>query len=453
MQRAASDTGDTGDTALLLGYLASQMDTADETAPASTQALLHGLQAQPDLEALIAHAQATGLLPADLPITDVRRWLQATRQTLHAVQHYSPEPLPVPAHYFAAAHAVTDGDGDIAQAWRPLLGDDIAIHQLGGDHWSMLRGQAVKQLAAAMNKVLAHTPASDQHEHDTGYTPIVTIQAGRAGVTPVICVPGAGANITCYVPLALALGEQVPVHGLQARGLDGQLPPHTSVEAAAHAYAQALAAQGLLGGPIKLVGHSFGGWIAFELARQLQARGHHVEQLTLLDSTSPSAQGPHRRHYDAPGAMLELIKLIDMQTSQPLGLSRDTLQGCTEDEQIAMLHQAMIRAGVINARAPLGNVRGLCRVFVRNINTSYVPPSGIGVPLILGMASTERSADNMADDGQGWRGLAPIQAELALPGNHMSLLTRPHIDKVARLISGNPPVSDKRPAVKKSRSR
>ncbi|MGC4060738.1 MAG: amino acid adenylation domain-containing protein [Aquabacterium sp.] len=445
MQEPATDTGDT---ALLLGYLASQMDTEDEATQTAAQTRLHVLQALPDLEALIAHAQGAGLLPSDLPTANVHQLLQMTRQTLHAVRHYQPQPLPVPTHYFAADNATLDP----AQAWRPLLGDNMTVHPLGGSHWAMLRGQAVKPLAVAMNGALASTHEPRRHDSDTAYTPIVTIQAGQAGVTPVICVPGAGANITCYVPLALALGAHVPVHGLQARGLDGHLPPHTSVEAAASAHAQALAAQGLLDGPCKLVGHSFGGWIAFELARLLQVRGHQVELLALLDSASPSAQGPHRRHHDGLDALLELVKLIDMQASQPLGLSRDTLREHTEDERITMLHQAMIKAGVIHARAPLDNVRGLCRVFIRNINTSYVPAAGIDVPLILGRASAEPDVDDIADDGKGWGALGPVQAELTLPGNHMTLLTQPHIDSMARLISGNPPVSDKRPAVKKSRS-
>jgi syringomycin synthetase protein SyrE len=268
-------------------------------------------------------------------------------------------------------------------------------------------------------------------ETQTSHSPVVTIQAGREGVTPVFCFPGAGANITCFVPLTLALGPDVPVYGLQARGLDGQLAPHTSVEAAASAHVQAMKDLHLLNGPCKLVGHSFGGWIAFEAARLLRAEGRTVDTLVLLDSNSPSALGPRRRSYERLDALLDLVELIEMQVQKSLKLDRATLQSHTDAGQISLLHQAMVGAGVIHVRTPLDNVQGLFRVFMRNLNTTYVPASPIDVPVILAQAS-----EHARDEGhaRAWADLAPVGTHLSVPGNHMTLLMQPHIDMVAQTI-------------------
>jgi arthrofactin-type cyclic lipopeptide synthetase C len=325
----------------------------------------------------------------------------------------------------------------------------------------MIKGADVTHLAQAMDEALQATSVRTSPAQQPDYAPVVTIQAGRAGVTPVICIPGAGANITCYVPLTLALSNEVPVYGLQARGLDGNLVPHTTVEAAAQTYVQALLDQHVLNGPCKLVGHSFGGWIAFEMARQLEALGRQVELLVLLDSQPPSALGPRRRAYDRIDAMMELVKLIEMQSSHALGLTHAMLQATADDAQIHLLHQAMIQAGVINARTPLDNVRGLFNVFTRNINTAYTPANGVNTPTILARAAN-RPTVNMAKPIESmttprgpepdWTALSPVQASLTLAGNHMTLLTRPSIDEIAGLINGVTTGQDQNQAIRKSRS-
>ncbi|WP_275044057.1 alpha/beta fold hydrolase, partial [Pseudomonas asplenii] len=96
------------------------------------------------------------------------------------------------------------------------------------------------------------------------HQPLLTIQQGRAGRPPIFCVPGAGDSVTGFIGLTDALGPDWPVIGLQPRGLDGESVPHSCVESAAQLYLQALE-QACPEGPLHLVGHSFGGWVAFEM--------------------------------------------------------------------------------------------------------------------------------------------------------------------------------------------
>lgn len=57
---------------------------------------------------------------------------------------------------------------------------------------------------------------------------------------------------------------------VQHRGLDGGAEPFSLVETAAQAYLDAID-KVQPEGPVHLLGHSFGGWIVFEMAARLNA--------------------------------------------------------------------------------------------------------------------------------------------------------------------------------------
>jgi hypothetical protein len=89
-----------------------------------------------------------------------------------------------------------------------------------------------------------------------------------------------------YDNLARHLDADQPVYGLPAQGTDGQKRPHTTVEAMA-AHAIRLMREVQPAGPYSLVGYCSGAWVAFEMARQLEAEGDKVDRLVLIDSVAP----------------------------------------------------------------------------------------------------------------------------------------------------------------------
>jgi thioesterase domain-containing protein len=380
--------------------------------------------------------------------------LAGTRSLVQAIDSYTPDTLPSTVDFFAADSA-EPGD-DPTRGWASLLQGRLRLHQVGGDHWSILRGEALPALAGALNHslrtcaALSGQPApegpTDRADHtdrtampglaDAGksatatamaaaaHDSLVVIQAGQAGHTPWLALPGAGASVTCFVPLAQALGPDVPLYGLQAQGLDGQLTPIATVQAAAHAHVQAMEAAGLRG-PVHLVGHSFGGWLAFELARQLRQRGVAVSRLLLLDSSAPSPLGPRRRPVDEAEAAMELARLIGQQSGRTLALDDAALRAMDPAQHAQALHAAMTAAGVLPARAPLSHVQGLLRVFSCNINTGYEPDGKLDVPLTLVWAQ-DATRDRAVDTAQ-WAQWAPVEQVVQGGGNHMSMLASPHI--------------------------
>jgi thioesterase domain-containing protein len=89
--------------------------------------------------------------------------------------------------------------------------------------------------------------------------------------------------------LARHLGPRQPFYGLQSRGLDGKHACDVTVEEMAANYIaeiRSLQAEG----PYRLGGYSFGGAVAYEMARQLTVAGQEVDFLALLDAYPGMAQ-------------------------------------------------------------------------------------------------------------------------------------------------------------------
>lgn len=110
---------------------------------------------------------------------------------------------------------------------------------------------------------------------------LVTLRAGDAS-PPLILVHPVGGTVTCYRDLAASLPGARPVYGLRVSGLyEGEeLAP--SLEQMAEDYLDLLAA---LDTPaFHLAGWSFGGAVAFEMARGARRRAWTPQSLTLIDT-------------------------------------------------------------------------------------------------------------------------------------------------------------------------
>ena len=110
---------------------------------------------------------------------------------------------------------------------------------------------------------------------------LVPIRAGAGA--PLFLVHGLSGTVMECWPLVGALRSARPVYGLQAQGLDGELRPPQRVEDMAASYiAQMRSVQP--NGPYALIGFSFGGLIALEIAQQLHRAGERIALLCLLDT-------------------------------------------------------------------------------------------------------------------------------------------------------------------------
>ncbi|WP_310483749.1 condensation domain-containing protein [Chamaesiphon sp. VAR_48_metabat_403] len=118
------------------------------------------------------------------------------------------------------------------------------------------------------------------------WSPLVTIQTGTADRPPLFCMHGGGFNVLIYRDLALKLGAEQTVYGLQARELDGNSPIRDRLEDIAADYIQQIQTIQPQG-PYLLCGLSNGGNIALEMAQQLQQQGQQIALLAMFDTYAP----------------------------------------------------------------------------------------------------------------------------------------------------------------------
>lgn len=147
---------------------------------------------------------------------------------------------------------------------------------------------------------------------------VVTLSRNEAATgTPMFIVAGMFGNVLNLRHVALEVGRDRPVYGLQARGLIGDMEPHTRIEDAAR---DCISEMRLVqpDGPYFIGGFSGGGITALEIAQQLHAAGQEVGLLTLFDTPLPVR--PKLSRYDKV-----LMKLSEFRQKGP-GYFREWMQ-------------------------------------------------------------------------------------------------------------------------------
>ena len=96
--------------------------------------------------------------------------------------------------------------------------------------------------------------------------------------------------------LARSFDPDRPFYGVQPSGLDGHGEVHQTIPEMAVHYVQAMRSV-QPDGPYLLGGHCDGGWVAYEMAVQLQEAGEEVGYLGLVDLPAPSIDDPYRNRW------------------------------------------------------------------------------------------------------------------------------------------------------------
>ena len=138
---------------------------------------------------------------------------------------------------------------------------------------------------AGISKNLEMVPrnAGSPAEEEQARQPMVLLKDGTKN--PFFCVTGAGNVHAAFGPLADALDGEQPMYGFSELLLwpDDELFP-TVEEMAAKCVREMKAKRP--GGPYHIGGYSFGGVVAYEMARQLIESGEEVSSLIMLDTSA-----------------------------------------------------------------------------------------------------------------------------------------------------------------------
>lgn len=191
----------------------------------------------------------------------------------------------------------TDIENLVANIWAEHLGlDKVGVYddffELGGH--SLMAIRVLNQLEKETGKRL---PLTTLFENNTVETMALMLEMDAKSITwdslvaikpqgpkmPLYIVHGAGLNVLFFNTLAKNMDSEQPVYGLQAKGLNGVDEPLEKIEDMAAYYISEILRQNPKG-PYAIAGFSFGGIIAFEMAKQFKAMGKEVKMLAMFDT-------------------------------------------------------------------------------------------------------------------------------------------------------------------------
>ncbi|MFW8635527.1 type I polyketide synthase [Cribrihabitans pelagius] len=273
----------------------------------------------------------------------------------------------------------------------------------------------------------AGTAAQDRGGARPDHTHLVQLHAGDGtGRRPFFLVAGMFGNVLNLRHLALLVGRDRPVYGLQAKGLTGGETPHDRIEDAAASCLEEI--RGIQPeGPYLLGGFSGGGITAYEMAQQLKAAGQETAALILLDTPLPRRPGLSRRDK-------ALIKLAELRR-KGAGYFGEWAQSRLAWEI------AKRRAEPAEGGAPASfNNRGVELAFRAAVAAYDLKPwEG---PMTLFRPALDRHwqvsdgqwvsrAREYVFDDNGWRRWAPAVEVAEVPGDHDSMVLVPNVSVLA----------------------
>ncbi|KAG0038320.1 hypothetical protein BGZ83_003119, partial [Gryganskiella cystojenkinii] len=152
---------------------------------------------------------------------------------------------------------------------RSRLGADLKLHML-------FSSPTLSGLARQLDGI------STSDNKDDEYSVLIRIKS-QGSRAPIFCVhPGPGLSWS-YRNLAQYVHPEQPLYGLQSRGLDGKSPLAKSMEEMTLDYISHIR-EIQPQGPYHILGWSFGGNVAHNMAVELQRQGESVPLLAILDS-------------------------------------------------------------------------------------------------------------------------------------------------------------------------
>jgi thioesterase domain-containing protein len=266
---------------------------------------------------------------------------------------------------------------------------------------------------------------------------LLTLRSGKPEGEQIFCIPGAGASVISFLDLAQVAPAGLAIHGLQPRGLDGTSTPYSTVQSTAEALEPLIIEQHGVR-PVHLVGHSFGGCVAFELACRLRERGRPPASLSLID-TRPPRDALWPDDVGDVDVARSWINLNELAVEQSMGIDENDLQRGDLLHNMAIVHRGMVRVGLLPSNTLPTVLLGPMRMFATCVRTWYHTTTIYPEPMRLiylddpftDLAGNARIA---AASRSGWSALAPQFEFRRGSGNHITGLKMPHAAKLSELL-------------------
>lgn len=360
-------------------------------------------------------------------------------------------PEPAPAVGDNARHAPPRGpvETTLVEIYSRLLGQnsigrDDSFFDLGGSSMDAMRLFA--EIASEFGKHLpmallarAPTPALlaehivADHENEGGprvhALPMVTNGRNPA----LFCIHGGDGGVLFYRGLAEAFSAHQNLLAIESPALGSAEPLDTgSVESLATEYIRAMRRRQPRG-PYRIAGYSFGGVVAYEMARQLEADGESIGFLCIFDTVNPALA---LRPYGAKERFrVYWTSLGDTATTAKLAaLAKRVVQGVITFTRVRVESKL---ARLIARTRPHSSLRGLQVRDAHGQAMDAYRPGPILSPLTVVKAATGDHKFDVPVD-YGWNACASSLVLLTVPGTHLTLFDPANVGTLAEILLDQP---------------
>jgi amino acid adenylation domain-containing protein len=318
---------------------------------------------------------------------------------------------------------------------RAPIGIDQSFFELGGDSLQALgllihiEKETGKQLPLGTlyqaSTVEAIARELRSRVAPEAWSSLVPLQA-RGNRPPFYLLHTTPGDILGYGNLVYRLGPDQPCFGFQSLGLKNAHLSHTSIEEMARYYVDLLR-RFQLRGPYYLGGWCYGGVLAVEMARVLQAQGEEVGLLALLETVAMPARFPNIRYYAHRSRCF-----LRMSPQRWLVYVREKARYARNSRLANRMRFRQVEEPA-TARDPrllqLEHVYNTNLSALNRYRSSYYP----GTVTLFNAADKDPAV--LPDQHYGWIGLAKEIEIYEVPGNHDTMLTEPNVSILAEQLN------------------
>ncbi len=248
---------------------------------------------------------------------------------------------------------------------------------------------------------------------------------GSGTAPPLYLVHALHGDVQSFRDLAACLGEEQPVYGLRAPGLEEGATPVTSITELAGLHVRALRRHQPYG-PYHLAGWSLGGVIAYEMAKRLRQAGAQVAPLLLLDSYPPETQ----RQIAPASPAQQLARELAGRSGERLLM--DTTAVADQSVALGQVLSQAGRLGLLPGSPDAARLLRISRVYLTTLAAlrHYQPGHYRGQVILL---RADLSLGKLADNGWS-RHCGHHLSIRPLAGDHYSLLQQPQVSQLAEVL-------------------
>ncbi len=344
--------------------------------------------------------------------------------------------------------ARTTVEAALLAIWRRLFdAEDIGVFDdffgLGGH--SLLALEAAAEIERTLGRRI---PLSSLFEYPTiaalASGPLSSLEGGCRRLValkpvseaapearPLFTVPPAGSTVWSFAALARYLPPEQPLYSFEPRGIEDGEPPHRSIQEMARDYIAELRTV-QPHGPYSIAGRCFGGYVAFEMARQLRAAGEGISLLAIMDSKeAPLERDRQRSHSGVRKLVVYYPRRIVYYLRRKRLLYTLRMKAAIESRY----HLDRIARLLYRGRSPLQsrsrNLKLLRYLHTRAYHRYVAEPYDGRVTLFWAGEGSE-----MAGEIARWRRLALGGLDCQfLPCRHFELLKEPYIQELSRRLT------------------